>query len=106
VFFEALLQRREIVLALSAAHDFAVSLRRKDVHAQCKLRVGRVPFEVEGFQARRVSVHDDRSVELVRQHRFLIAAKVVAPLDRVPGGAEALYRFGVGDSRKRFLRIP
>src|SRR5271165_490732 len=80
VRFEGGFQRGQVVLSLAAADDFAVPLRREDVHVERLIGVGGVALEVEGLQLSRIAMNDDRPIEAPADRRFFVAAEVVAHL--------------------------
>ena len=95
---------RQVVLALAAADDLAVTLGREHVHVERQRRVGRVVLEVERLQLHRVAVHDDRAVELPADDRLLVAAEVVAHLRLgVTVLLQDVDRLFVSNARKRRL---
>ena len=76
------LERGEVVLALPAADDLAVALGREHVDAQRDARIGGIGLHVERLELDRIAVDEHRPVELLRDRGLLVAAEVVAPLDR------------------------
>src|SRR4051794_20903557 len=106
VLHDRALEASEIALALSAAHDLAVSLGGEHVHVQRELRVLRVTREVEGLEPDRVAMNDDRAVELVRDDGLLVAAEVVADLRlRVPVLLKDVDGLVVRDAREGDLDV-
>ena len=76
------MQQIEIGDALAAADDLAVALRRQDVDAERDFRAVRIRLHVERLHLRRIAVHADRAIELLRQRRLVGRAEVAAPLER------------------------
>src|SRR5664280_3059136 len=69
--------------ALRAADDFPVTLRRKHIHAEGKLRPLRIGLHVERLNRRRIPMHHYWPVELRRDVSLIRRAKVTAPLELV-----------------------
>ena len=106
VLLDLRLQRGVVILALSAADDFPVALRREDVDAERHLGVLRILLEVERLHLRRITVHHHRPIELLAEDGLLVAAEIVAPLDRMSGLLNILNGFHVGDARERLAHAP
>ena len=75
-----LFEEGQVGSALAAADDLAVALRGQHVHAEGETVVVGVAFHVEGFDRRRVAMHDDGPVVMPGQERLVAAAEVAAPL--------------------------
>src|SRR5213596_3517784 len=97
------LEHGGVVLALAAANDLAVALRREHVDAEGEARIGRVGLHVEGLRLHRIAVHHHRAVELLRERRLLVAAEIGAPLEREAFLVQDVERLGVGDAREGLL---
>src|SRR5579884_3566524 len=64
MFFQALLEKREIVNALAAPDDFAVAFRSDHVHPKRELGSLCIGLEIERFDLARETVDDDRAIEI------------------------------------------
>src|SRR6185312_4395874 len=100
VLLDAREQQVVVVNPLAAADDLAVALGRQQVETQHGLRILRVGLHVEGLERCREAGHHHRLVELAGEDGLLVAAEVVAPLDRVALAVEDRDRLGVGDARE------
>src|SRR5207244_2140315 len=83
VLLDLRLQRRVVILALSAADDLPVALRREDVDAERHLGILRILLEVERLHLRRIAVHHHRPIELLAEDGFLVPAEIVTPARKV-----------------------
>src|SRR5437660_4309230 len=78
------LQHLPIMNALASADGFAIAFGSQDVHAQGKTRMFRIGLHVERLDRRRIAMDDHRAVKFLRKDRFLISAKIISVLDRIP----------------------
>ncbi len=100
---DARLERGEIVLALTAADDLAVALRREDVDAEREPGIGGVGLHVEGLARGRVAVDHHGTIEALREHGLLVAAEVVAEGHRLAFAREDREGLLVAQAWKRLL---
>src|SRR5207249_2472241 len=90
-----------VVLALAAADDLPVPLRRQHVVVQHGARVGGVFLHIEGFHAPGVVVDHHGAVVLFGEQRLLVAPDVSPPRDVAAQRLELFDRLGVGNPGKR-----
>ena len=90
-----------VVLALAAADDLAVPLRRQHVVVEHGAGIGRVLLHIEGLDRPRVVVDHDRAVVLLGQQGLVVAAQVAPPLHGRAQASELFHRVGVGNAVKR-----
>src|SRR5438270_2122627 len=95
-----------VVLALAAADDLAVALRREAVVVEHGARIGRVLLHIESLHGLRIIVNEDRPVVLLRQRRLVVPAQVAAPLHLGPEALELLDGVGIRDPVERRLHAP
>ena len=92
-----------VVLALRAADDLAVALRRQAVVVEHGPGIVGVLLHVERLDVLGVVEDEDRPVVLLGQQGLVVAAEVVAPLDVGAELVELGDGVGVGDPRERRL---
>src|SRR3989441_3863179 len=68
-----------VVLALAAADDFSVPLRRKTVVVQHCPRIGGILLHVKSLHRLRVVVDEHPAIVLLRPHRLVLATPGAAP---------------------------
>src|SRR5690554_1995115 len=78
---DLLLEEGQIGRSLAPSDDFPVPLGREDIHSKGQPVVIRIALHVEGLYFGRISVHDNRTIEMPSEHRFVTSSKVAAPLE-------------------------
>src|SRR5271170_3785987 len=81
MFVQALQQQIQVVDALAAADDFAVSLGGDEIDAQGEFRPVRGGLKVEGLDTAGIAIHQDRTIQILGQKRFVGVAEIPAPLN-------------------------
>jgi hypothetical protein len=89
-----------VIFALGTADDLAVPLRREQVIAQHRSRIGRILLHVERLRFLRVVMDEDGAIIVGREQRLIFGTKVRAPCDRRAFLAQTFHRVGVADSRE------
>src|SRR5258705_2467542 len=92
-----------IVLALAAADDLAIALRREAVVVEHGPRIGRVLLHIESLHALRVVVDEHRPVVLLRERGLVLSAQVAAARHVGAEALEPLDGVGVRDAVERRL---
>src|SRR5713226_661454 len=89
--------------ALATTDNLAVAFRREHVETQRQLGALRVRLHVERLDGCRVVMHHHRAVVLRGEHRFIIAAEIVAPLHLLAVFLQSFDRLVVSHARERRL---